>query len=99
MSGKEEVKKEVKKPAKGTKRKSSEDDVEVVGEKAEKKQAAKKPKKEVVPGELKPIKLKAFTPEEERVALGASMERNEAIAQFLDGVKEAYKQSVSAGAP
>ena len=83
----------------------SDDDVEVVedtggaggggGGGGKKKASTKKAKAaDKPPPKLKVIKLKPFTAVEERVAKGASMERNEAIAKFLDGIREAYKQSV-----
>ena len=80
----------------GGKRKAEADDAIVVeGDGAAAKKPAKKAKgADKPPPKPKVIKLKPFTEIEERVAKGASMARNEAIALFLDGIREAYKSGV-----
>ena len=80
----------------GKKRKagSEEDDsvIDVDGEKPkdkkEKKAAKGPPKPKAAP------KLKPFTPEQEEIAKGASMERNKAMADFLDGIRNQLKEQV-----
>jgi hypothetical protein len=85
----------------GSKRKAEdEDEIVVEGGEAAAGKAAK-PKKakaaEKAPPKPKVLKMKPLNADEERVAKGASMERNAAIANFLDGIREAYKAGVSCG--
>lgn len=91
------------------KRKADDSDDEIIVEKDEAKGGkgskkakggdGKEEKKPRGPPKPKVVKLKKFTEVEERVALGASMERNEAIAKFLEGMFAAYKEGVRGRAP
>jgi hypothetical protein len=83
------------KGAKGSKRKAEDEEVVVDGGEAAAAKPGKKAKTEKAPPKPKVLKMKPLNPDEERVAKGASMERNAAIAQFLDGIREAYKAGVS----
>ena len=84
----------------------SEDDVVIVGGKAEaavkakpKKAAPKKAKggeeEAAAPKAKKAVKLKPFTPEEVEIAKGASMERNAQIVAFLETVAQGYKDEAA----
>lgn len=88
---------------KSVKRKADDgDDVEIVdesgggggggGKKA--KKAEKAPPKPKAPPKLKP-----FTAEDEEIAKGASMERNKAMATYLEGIWSALKAEVGIFCP
>ena len=52
-------------------------------------------KEKKAPKKKAPVKLKPFTPEEEEIAKGASMERNAQIASFLKSVAQGYKDEAA----
>jgi len=79
------------KKSEGKKRKPEEDSGDVTVDK-EKGKGSKKVKAEPKP--KAPPKLKPFTPEQEEIAKGASMERNKAMADFLCSIKNQLKEQV-----
>ena len=52
-------------------------------------------KEKAAPKKKAPVKLKPFTPEEEEIAKGASMERNGQIVAFLKSVAQGYKDEAA----
>ncbi len=70
---------------------------------AAKKAASKKAKKDddgegkekAAPKKKAPVKLKPFTPEDEEIAKGASMERNARIVAFLKQIAQSFKDEAA----